>query len=123
MLEDLDSIDWHAVTHAYGPSDDVPDLLRSLLINDPTVATVRCTTFFNITHQGTIYEATIYAVPFLYELLASEDTPMKSDIACLIGEIGNGYGYYQVHGSLFEHMDKQIINAHFGAVFFELNQK
>ena len=57
--------------------------------------------FSNITHQGTIYEATIFTVPFLYELLADEATPMKSDIACLIGEIGNGYGYYQVHGPLF----------------------
>ncbi len=106
MLERLDTIDWHSLKHAYGPADDVPELLRSLLIDDKVVRNkIMHELFSNVTHQGTVYEATIYVVPVLYELLESKATPMKSDIACLIGEIGNGYGYYQVHGPLFEYMD------------------
>ncbi len=27
MLDDLDQVDWHALSHAYGEADDVPELL------------------------------------------------------------------------------------------------
>lgn len=51
----------------------------------------------NIWHQGTVYEATIYAVPFLIELLEHPDTRAKSDLACLLAVIADGYGYLEVH--------------------------
>ncbi|MFY0535768.1 hypothetical protein [Nannocystis pusilla] len=35
MLERLDTIDWTAVHHAYGPATDTPDALRGLLADDP----------------------------------------------------------------------------------------
>lgn len=34
MLEDLDQIDWHTLTHAYGEADDVPALLQDLTSQD-----------------------------------------------------------------------------------------
>jgi hypothetical protein len=35
MLEGLDAIHWAELLHAYGPATDVPDLIRSLLSDDP----------------------------------------------------------------------------------------
>ena len=71
-MDRLDSIPWKDLKHAYGSAEDVPDLLRSLRAASPDNAydegsPLWCL-FGNIWHQGTIYEATSYAVPFLLEL-------------------------------------------------------
>jgi hypothetical protein len=93
MLAGLDDIDWHSLRHAYGPADDVSGQLRSLLSSDPEEREKAvCELFSNIWHQGTIYEATIFAVPFLIELLASPGTPDKQSIACLLASIATGTG-------------------------------
>ncbi|MGY8769746.1 MAG: HEAT repeat domain-containing protein [Pirellulales bacterium] len=98
MLDKLDEIDWHQLTHAYGPADDVPDLLRALLSQDKKKREETSYELFsNIWHQGTVYEATIYAVPFLIELLSDPSTPDKTDIAVLIACIVDGRGYLEVH--------------------------
>ena len=34
MFDGIDDIDWGSLTHAYGPADDVPGLLRSLASSD-----------------------------------------------------------------------------------------
>ena len=98
MFGGIDDIDWSSLTHAYGPADDVPGLLRSL--NSPNEKTRKDAIyelFGNIWHQGTVYEATIYAVPYLIELLASPEAEDKSVIACLLASIADGYGYLEVH--------------------------
>jgi HEAT repeat protein len=41
-------------------------------------------------HQGHVFEASMYAIPFLVELLESADVPNKSMIVVLIGEIATG---------------------------------
>ncbi|MCI0553203.1 MAG: hypothetical protein L0287_19820 [Anaerolineae bacterium] len=46
----------------------------------------------NIIHQGTVYEASYYAIPFLVELLKSSTTPDKADIATLLADMGNNSG-------------------------------
>jgi hypothetical protein len=101
MLEGLDAIDWSALTHAYGPAADVPELLRSLLSTD---ANEREQAFYelfgNMWHQGTVYPAAAAAVPFLDELLRTPDVPDKPGIACLLACIADGSGYFQVHAAL-----------------------
>ena len=98
MFEGIDDIDWGNLTHAYGSADDVPALLRSLASPDEkTRKDAIYELFGNIWHQGTVYEATIYAVPYLVELLASPETEDKSSIACLLASIADGYGYLEVH--------------------------
>jgi hypothetical protein len=44
----------------------------------------------NIFHQGTCYQATAYAVPFLLEMLADKDTPDQK-LMELLGSIAVGY--------------------------------
>jgi hypothetical protein len=98
MLEGLDTVDWGALTHAYGEATDVPGLLRSLLSPDPKQRERAIYELFgNIWHQGTVYPATAATVPFLYELLIAPDVPGKSDIAHLLSCIADGCGYLEVH--------------------------
>lgn len=76
LLAGLEEVEWHAVTHAYGPADDVPRLLRLLLSNDPQVRQDGWEDLLNrIWHQGTIYAATAVVVPFMIRLAADEAYP------------------------------------------------
>lgn len=98
MLDGLDQIDWKQLTHAYGPADDVPALIRTLLSQDKSERDRAIYELFgNIYHQGTVYEATAYAVPFLIELLDDPSTPDRSIVACLLASIADGCGYLEVH--------------------------
>ena len=74
MLEGLDAIDWSSLTHAHGPATDVPELLRSLLSEDPDVRLQALAELVEkIWHQGTVYPASAAAIPFLFELLTHPD--------------------------------------------------
>jgi hypothetical protein len=98
MLEGLDAIDWAELHHAYGPATDVPDLIRSLLSDDPEIVEEALDSLYGtIWHQGTVYQATAYAVPFLIELLDSEAEQAKVGLLGLLGGIGAGASYSDVH--------------------------
>jgi hypothetical protein len=101
VLEGLEAVDWAGLTHAYGPAADVPGLLRQLTSAD---AEARGAALFdlygNIYHQGTVYEATAHAVPFLVELLRAPEIPDKEAILGLLQAIGQGSSYLQVHAPL-----------------------
>ncbi|SCF46181.1 hypothetical protein GA0070216_11982 [Micromonospora matsumotoense] len=85
MLNGIDEIDWSRLSHAYGPADDVPAQLRALASADPAVRDrARHDLYGNIFHQGTRYEATAYAVPFLLELLADPATAEPSELLALL---------------------------------------
>ncbi|MDN3354195.1 hypothetical protein [Actinomadura sp. DC4] len=78
MLDGLEEIAWDDLDHAYGAASDVPDVLRGVAEGDGDALNEL---FGTIWHQGTVYEATTHAVPFLIELLAAPDT----DTAGLLG--------------------------------------
>jgi hypothetical protein len=70
MLEGLDDIQWSSLGHAYGSATDVPQLLRDLAQRNAEVREeARDHLYGNLWHQGSVYEATAYAVPFLVELV------------------------------------------------------
>jgi len=115
MLEDLDKIDWNSLTHAYGEAGDVPNLLRARASSDPeTAASAESELFGNIWHQGTVYSATAYAVPFIIELLTSERTVDRVGIVALLAAIADGHSYLEVHGKL-RHYDNKRDTAEFQA--------
>ncbi|MFB9442918.1 hypothetical protein Dvina_15750 [Dactylosporangium vinaceum] len=93
MLRELDAVAWPDLTHAYGEADDVPDLLRRLADGEPEALHAL---YGNIWHQGTVYEATAFAVPFLIELL---DAPAAdvAGILRLLAAIAGGSSYMDVH--------------------------
>ncbi|SCO90321.1 uncharacterized protein FRV6_14449 [Fusarium oxysporum] len=84
-LAGLDSIDWSQFSHAYGPADNVPRLLKDLQSTDPKVyktAFDKC--WSNIYHQGSRYSASVEAVPFLYALIDSPATKDHESLLYLI---------------------------------------
>ncbi|WP_425246164.1 hypothetical protein [Streptomyces sp. NEAU-NA10] len=63
---ELDDVQWHALTHAYGSAEDVPELIRALYEGDEETADEAVYELYgNIHHQGTVYPASAPAVPFL----------------------------------------------------------
>lgn len=94
MLGGLDTIDWSSLTHAHGPATDVPELLRSLLCDDPDVRLQACTDLHEtIWHQGTVYPASAAAIPFLFELLTHPGVHDPGWAASLLGCIATGEGW------------------------------
>jgi hypothetical protein len=91
-LAGLDDVAWSDVGHAYGPADDVPDLLRALTAHDADVREECVQRLYgNIFHQGTRYEATAYAVPFLARLALDPGTFRRAEIVDMLGSITVGY--------------------------------
>ena len=100
MLERLDEVAWSDLKHAYGEASDVPFLIRELVSTDSERRDEALIELYgNIWHQGTIYEATVHALPFLIELLADPSTPDRENVAHLVASVISGNGYYLVHAS------------------------
>ncbi|RAL24198.1 HEAT repeat domain-containing protein [Thermoflavimicrobium daqui] len=96
MLETLDQIEWKSLGHAYGPAEDVPDLIRDLTSLDEKVRrTAWSSLYSNIYHQGTICEAAARAVPFLLELLEYESVPDRHQILIYLVHLANGTSYFE----------------------------
>ncbi len=68
MLDNLETIAWSELKHAYGKAGDVPGMIRSLGSPDEHVRRDALGALFEtICHQGTVYEASPFAVPFLQD--------------------------------------------------------
>jgi len=94
MLEGLDKINWSQLHHAYGDASDVPSLIRQLLSKDNDIVDKAIYELFgNIWHQGTVYEASAIAVPFLQEVLkfSGINDKTKNSLVCLLASMADGY--------------------------------
>lgn len=87
MLNGLDDIDWSALTHACGDASDVPGQLRAVAAGGEEAADAVYELCGNIYHQGSVYPATPYAVPFVAELAASR-IGERVNMTVLLAEIG-----------------------------------
>ncbi|MDB5345619.1 MAG: hypothetical protein JWP89_3996 [Schlesneria sp.] len=97
MLDRLDQIPWHSLHHAYGTAEDVPGLIRALAGSGDEQDQALGDLFSNIWHQGTVYEASSYAVPFLVELAVEPTITHREVILSLIASLAEGNSYLQVH--------------------------
>jgi hypothetical protein len=94
ILEKLDTIHWHELSHAYGAADDVPQLLRDVASRKEKKRTRAYRRLYStLYHQGTIYQASAYAAPFLIELLKDEHVPARHDIIALLVALASGDAY------------------------------
>ncbi|WIG61353.1 MAG: hypothetical protein OJF49_004101 [Ktedonobacterales bacterium] len=108
MLEGLDQVNWNGMEHAYGPAADVPDLIRALASPDVEKRNEAMHWLYGtIWHQGTVYEATAYAVPFLIELLQEPEVQDKDAILSLLAHLANGSSYLDVHQDFYPERDEQ----------------
>lgn len=91
MLEGLEQVDWPHLTHAYGPADDVPALIEALTSVEDEEQEEALEELMNcLVHQGSVVEATAYAVPFLIDLLQHQHIHHKERILELLFAISCG---------------------------------
>jgi hypothetical protein len=91
LLDQLDEIPWQRLHHAYGTAEDVPELLRALARPDQKESALN-ELFHIIWHQGSVYEASSYAVPFLFELACEQSIARREDLLGLVGSLADGTG-------------------------------
>jgi hypothetical protein len=104
-LTELHHVEWASLHHAYGVGvvgEDVSgDVARSLALlrEDPKTALGEGL-WSNVCHQGTVYEASAYALPFI-AAVAGGDVPaeLRAWLATLVGEIAVGGSYVAPGGS------------------------
>lgn len=100
MLDGLDAVPWGSLNHAYGPASDTPRWIRALASTEASRREKGLDELWgSIWHQGTIYEATSRAVPFLIGLVGDPEIQGRVEILQLLEAIARGTSYHQVHGS------------------------
>nr|ADU86020.1 putative HEAT domain-containing protein [Dactylosporangium aurantiacum subsp. hamdenensis] len=99
MLDDLDTVDWSALTHRDGSADDVPELLRDLAAGeDPALLDLLSTI---VDFEEIVYEAAAFAVPFLVRIADAPDADAPGVLRLLAliaggGSFADRYGHYGV---------------------------
>jgi hypothetical protein len=98
VLEGLDDVGWETLHHAYGPATDVPQLLRAIASDNAAVRSDAWHYLYgNLWHQGTVYEATAHAVPFLIELSYAPQVAERHLVLAYLGSLARGNSYWDVH--------------------------
>ncbi|NUS64089.1 MAG: PBS lyase, partial [Saccharothrix sp.] len=93
LFPGLDDVDWHALEHAYGPADEVPDLLRGLVSDDPAVRESALDGMYGaVHHQGDVYDSTVAALPFLLGLLGHAGLPGRDGVVGFLASVGESGG-------------------------------
>ncbi|MFD0206523.1 MULTISPECIES: hypothetical protein [Saccharothrix] len=87
-LDGIDDVDWASLGHAYGSAEDVPGVLRDAVGADEELARDAIEHLYgSVYHQGTLYSATPWAVPFVARLAADPGTPRRAHLVNLLGAI------------------------------------
>ncbi|MFE7111421.1 HEAT repeat domain-containing protein [Streptomyces sp. NPDC057575] len=89
MIDDVESIDWAAMGHAYGPAGDIPVWLRDMSSPDPEVRKKAFSSFYSsVHHQGDVYPCTVASLPFLFAMADDRATPDRASVVALLLSIG-----------------------------------
>lgn len=92
MREGLNQVDWAGLTDCRGKATEIPFLIRKLAsTSGNSRESISWDLWDRLNHQGTIYQATSYAIPFLIELLQYEGVPEKHSILSLLRGMGHGH--------------------------------
>ncbi|WP_371798848.1 hypothetical protein OG963_11530 [Streptomyces sp. NBC_01707] len=71
FFAEVDAQPWAELQHAYGSAADVPGCLRALAGDEDEASEALSELYGSILHQGSVYEATARAVPYLARLAAA----------------------------------------------------
>jgi len=89
MFETLNTIDWPHVESCYGTSEEIPAAIRGLVSAEASVRDrARETLWMSLEHQGSVYEASALAVPFLLAILADPQTQDKGQLVHFLAHLG-----------------------------------
>ncbi|MEO0813449.1 MAG: hypothetical protein AAFY60_11340, partial [Myxococcota bacterium] len=73
--------DWSTLSHAYGPAEDVPELLRGLLSDSHATREAALDGLWGVLHhQGDVYDSTVAAVPYLIAVVQEPRTQDRAKI-------------------------------------------
>lgn len=115
VLDALTEVDWASEAHAYGPADDVPDLLTAVAAGGADADEAIDELFGSVWHQGTVYSASPHVVPFLAELVRSGALSIRqrTQVVVLLHSIGTGIGARQgdPHVDEFDGPDLEAVLA------------
>lgn len=90
-LSMLDQIPWIELSHAYGAAIDVPDQIRALVTADKDKRGGLFWGFTsNLFHQGSVYSATVAAIPLFQQLLRYQSVAEKPLILELLANFALG---------------------------------
>ena len=93
MIEAVDAVPWSDLCHAYGPADDVREQLIAITVGDDATREVAWWNLFgNIRHQGTIYEATVPAVPVMQRLAEWSGYPDRVNALAFLAAVAEADG-------------------------------
>jgi len=107
MLETLDQTDWSALDDAYGPSVATPGRIRDLASSNKSKRDKALDELsYTIYHQGTIYPASVAAIPFLLEIAASSEVADRAPTLQILQALSTGSSYHEAHASLFFNREK-----------------
>ncbi|KAK1181396.1 HEAT repeat domain-containing protein [Streptomyces sp. NBS 14/10] len=87
----IEDVDWASLKHAYGEATDVPGILgalRSADVEDRNGAFYDM--YGSLCHQGSVYEATAAAVPFLVDIVVEPGYPDREDLLSFLGHVCHG---------------------------------
>ncbi|SHM71036.1 hypothetical protein [Cryptosporangium aurantiacum] len=89
VLKGLDAVAWDALSHAYGSAEDVPGMLRRAAAADAEEAAAAVEELNgSVFHQGSVYSATVAAVPFLVRL-AGEALHDRAGLLWMVGMLAD----------------------------------
>lgn len=108
VLEGINDINWPELTHAYGSAADVPAMLRAALSENKAHREVAYDIILSsIEHQGTVFQATPYAIPFLIKMLLHEQTPEREYVVVALSQIASACEGV-IAGTIEDETQKQI---------------
>ena len=85
----LNDVAWAEVTHAYGPAVDAPDMLRQLMEGGDDLEEATEFLFGALTHQGTLYSATLPVLRFCVRVLDQLSADATEQVVAWIQFVGS----------------------------------
>ncbi|PSL51892.1 hypothetical protein B0I31_11788 [Saccharothrix carnea] len=99
LFAGLDDVDWSALTHAYGPAVEVPELVRGLVADDPAVRESALDGMYGaVHHQGSVFDSTVAAIPFLLEVAGRPGLPGRAGVVGYLASVGDPEEAYDEWG-------------------------
>ena len=112
-MSEVDEIAWALLGHAYGHAEDTPGLLKALESPDADVAEQALAALYSsICHQGSVYTASVAAVPILFGI-AGRLTDRRRQCRVLLLAISMADAYAEGVESRYPAEDacKEVIRA------------
>ncbi|MFJ9057509.1 hypothetical protein [Streptomyces sp. NPDC102409] len=95
ILKDMRHVQWHELRHAQGSASQVPGMLSRIAWGDSESAEDALSDLGRWIGAMAVFDATVAAVPFLWELAAMETVKDRAGVLGLLGTIlAHGHAHH-----------------------------